>query len=532
MGFKIAKLTCYICAIAGTVFLFGQVSAQNPQTQNSAAPLFTETSKPKPVVLIYHFSPGAGASESLAKDASQDAKTFFRETNRVDAVLYDPSSLIVERAILEKSLTREQASYPNSPELREKIAKMFDTEFYALADITKTENNVDVTLTVVETASGRKWSSPQRATVAGSGDPSRDLANARMSAVRSAVMQIAQDAFSGIDPSASYEQNTAASILLSEPTIDLDAKVFSDRMAKAERFADEGNTAGAISEYKRAININPKAVEPRLKLAEQYIKLKQYDQAADELKRARKIAPDSIEVSRKLAEVYELQGAIGSAIEEIKSLPSDGESAVSADDHLAMGDLYWKNAKIEEAINEYKAAIKSDPQNYVPHVRLARVLAAKAKFTDASKELEIAAKLAPKGVLIIEPETFYSFLKIIDAEIRAIYAQYVSGDAAFQSGDRTREEFYNSLKDLQERAFGLAQFTEKLPTPEEYRVSCGHRALGLTLLGQGIASMMAHVQADAAGAKTEASLYITEAVKEFQSAFELDKRSLQKSPSK
>ena len=483
----------------------------------------------KPVVLVFDMSTGTGADADFAAQATQDLKSSLRETNRVDAVQYDPSSPVIERAVLEKTLTREQAASPTTPDLRAKLAKLFGVQYFADGDLAVSDSNVDVTLAITEVDTGRKWVSHQRATMSSiqTGDSKRDLNNARVSAIRTAMTQIAQEAFVAI-PIAAPEPAAANLAPPTQDTGDMDEKILGELMVRVDRYLAENNLVSALSELKRAENANPKALGPRIKLADVYMRQKRYDQAIDELKRARDLAPGNRDVLKPLAEAFEAQGSLAEAATAYEALLTGAEPPRAAELRIKLGDLYWKNANIEDAVGQYKSAAEADPKNPMPHLRLARVFAAKAQFADALKEIEIAVKLTPEGAPVMDSEAFQGFLKVADAEIRAIYAQYQISDAEYRKGDKTREDYRNTSGELGDRATALAAFLDKIPAPDEFRSSKSHRVLGLTLLSQATASLATFLETDDEDSRADSTLLISEAVKEFQTAFDLDKETLRK----
>ena len=504
--------------------------AAQPPAANSPQPPAAnvqEIAAPKkPVVLVFDLNPGAGAGAEFVRLSTQDLKVFLRETNRVDAVQYIVDSPVVQRAILEKAMTGDEANSPTAPEQRLKMAKLFGAQYYAGGDVSATGGNVDLTLSLTEVSTGRKWTSQPRTSLNSvqSGDSNRDLANARASAIRTAVTQISQQALAALPEIAPEPAQQSA-----ESGDKLDEKAMAERFALVDRYLKEDNAAGAISELKRIINSDPKAIEPRTKLANVYLQQKKYDQAVDELKRALDLAPGNQDIQRSLAAAYEAQGSRSDALGLYNKLLEGKDPVSTGSLRIALGDTYWRSAKIEDAVSQYKSAAEANPKDPTPHLRLARVYAAKAQFTEGAKEIEAAKKLTLEGSPVMDSETFQGFLKVADIEIRAIYAQYQSGDAAFRAGDRTREDYYTTAKELGARAAALAAFLDVIPPPDEFGPSKRHRVLGLTLFSQGASSLMTYLQSDDTDARADSTLYITEAVKEFQTAFALDKKTLEKS---
>ncbi len=137
-----------------------------------------------------------------------------------------------------------------------------------------------------------------------------------------------------------------------------------------------------------------------------------------------------------MAGIYEKQGDIDQAIQEYKkALKADDKNSVI---HLALAAAYIKKKQIPFAIEEINRAIAFDPEAVEPHALLALLYFSQDKLTDAGKEyeraLQNAAKLEPQnisifkslGILYLQQKnfksaenTFRSIIGISDADYEA-----------------------------------------------------------------------------------------------------------------
>lgn len=79
----------------------------------------------------------------------------------------------------------------------------------------------------------------------------------------------------------------------------------------------------------------------------------------------------------------------------------------SALSHYMMAVMHDDQGQIDPAIDEYKRALKADPQNSVIHLNLAICYLKKDNFPEASKELNLVIKLDPGAV---EPHAILALL--------------------------------------------------------------------------------------------------------------------------
>jgi len=103
-----------------------------------------------------------------------------------------------------------------------------------------------------------------------------------------------------------------------------------------------------------------------------------------------------------MAGIYEKQGDIDQAIQEYKNaLKADDKNAVI---HLALAAAYIKKKQVPSAIEEINRAIAFDPEAVEPHAILALLYFSQDKISEAGKEYERAlrnaAKLDPKNISI------------------------------------------------------------------------------------------------------------------------------------
>ncbi|MBQ7525137.1 MAG: hypothetical protein IJT09_01760, partial [Abditibacteriota bacterium] len=74
-----------------------------------AVPVTNEDRKEsRPVMLLFELKAGEGARKDVAKAATVSVRKYLRNTEKVDVILFDRESPIVERAVVQKALTEEQ----------------------------------------------------------------------------------------------------------------------------------------------------------------------------------------------------------------------------------------------------------------------------------------------------------------------------------------------------------------------------------------------------------------------------------------
>jgi Tfp pilus assembly protein PilF len=133
----------------------------------------------------------------------------------------------------------------------------------------------------------------------------------------------------------------------------------------------------------------------------------------------------------------------------------------SALSHYIMGVVYEDLGDIDNAIQEYRAALKQDSGNSVVHLNLASSLIKKNEIPKAIEELNIVVQLDPEAV---EPHAIlallYSSQNKTDLAARE-YEQALKGAAKLQPKN---VEIYKSLAAiyLQQKKFTEAESTYKL----------------------------------------------------------------------
>jgi tetratricopeptide (TPR) repeat protein len=209
--------------------------------------------------------------------------------------------------------------------------------------------------------------------------------------------------------------------------VGMNKKDISVRKVLAGVFSKLGRLDEAIGEYKEVLNIKPDDSLSMEELVKCYIKKNQFDdaikisrvilkndpksaqayvalglsmaekgqwaQAAQNYREAVRIEPDNYPVRFKLAEACKSGNMINAAIDEYKYIA--GHSKEPEEAFLALGDIYFKLKKYDEAIKCYKEVIKRQPRNAVAFANLAAAHAGAGHWSEELDNLKKAVSLSP-----------------------------------------------------------------------------------------------------------------------------------------
>ncbi|MCX8052901.1 MAG: tetratricopeptide repeat protein [Armatimonadetes bacterium] len=329
----------------------------------------------RPLVLIFETVRGDGADKDIAAATTKALRTYFRETQQVEATVLDRDSPTVLRAVMEKKLSPEKLASYATREERLEVAKALGFQYAAAAEVSvkdvkieevgpslmkvlpkETEGRADADkltpggenktdkgetrpmrqvrvveiklwLARVDGGKNSQWESVRSSQVGGTS--AIDLQNAMNSAASAAVIEISQSAFAGLPrvPEQSPVTGKETNIIGAEQMPTTTKTGAKDYAAEAEESIKVGNLALAIEQYKRAVNLEPTDVSLRVKLAEAYARKGLYREAEDELARAREMGAEQDTVAaleelvRKLREGEEKTLTDTSKHDENKSTP-------------------------------------------------------------------------------------------------------------------------------------------------------------------------------------------------------------------
>ncbi|MCJ8501657.1 tetratricopeptide repeat protein [Desulfatitalea alkaliphila] len=147
---------------------------------------------------------------------------------------------------------------------------------------------------------------------------------------------------------------------------------------------------GAAKEFKRAIGLDPNSeysVDATKYLAMSYQKLEQTDKAIDTYKEGLKIHRDRDDLQVALGNIYYAEERIGEAIEAY-------EAAVRIYDdpnnRFALGQAYLKADRQSDAADQFKRVIKMDSRSPNGYFGLGQALGAQKQYAEAITQFERA----------------------------------------------------------------------------------------------------------------------------------------------
>jgi len=468
----------------------------------------------RPLVLIFPASAEKETAPNLAKDATAAIKTYFRETDKVDVILFDPEVPTIKRAVMENAIRTEDLKSAVSPDQRLKIALAIGADYAASGTVLFEKDQITMSVWLGQVKPKRIWEKRSSASAASPAlQPTpMNVANALQSAASSAVSQIVSEVFGGISvakPRTTQPHRNP----LEEGSPALDA---GKRVEQGDNFLKQGDTARAIMEYRRAVNMEPRNVGTRIKLAKAYVARGLMDYAIAELNRAQQIEPDNPEIPQLLVAIYEAKGkpekAAGVYIEKARQQPSNARSRIDA------AEVYARQGKTEDAIAQLRAAIEIEPKNVEARERLALLLASQGSYDESLKQLEELEKLVEGEPESAAAARYGRFRAIFDREMKRLLEQIDTTAKEFADGDMTHERYYDSAKWITVSTGALSRYLEGLTPPASLSKSHKRLLLGCSLISQYGTTLMSYLETKNDAKRKEAAALLEAGKTELKAA--------------
>lgn len=174
-------------------------------------------------------------------------------------------------------------------------------------------------------------------------------------------------------------------------------------------YAQKGYYDRAVQEYLMALKISPDYQDARVNLTKAYIDLGRDENAIDELT-ALKANSGNPAAYNNLGLIYAKQGKIDSAINEFKAaLKIDPDHA---EVRYNLGRCYAEKGDIDAAIREYAHAVKANPDLIDAHFNLGLSYAERGQLLEGIRELREVLRLDPE-----DPDA-RGYLRILDAKVK------------------------------------------------------------------------------------------------------------------
>lgn len=173
---------------------------------------------------------------------------------------------------------------------------------------------------------------------------------------------------------------------------------------------ESGQQAGpmldlAIKEFQTIVRLEPNKIDDHLLLGQLYTLKHDAADAKVQFEEARKIDPGSEDVVLNLARLYSDQNDMPAAVNVLKNVPPDEQTAKV---EVALGAAYDQTKKPKLAILAYQQALNIQPDNLDAQRGLAEDLLSTDHIDDALKIFE--------GITEQDPEDAHSFLRLAEVE--------------------------------------------------------------------------------------------------------------------
>jgi tetratricopeptide (TPR) repeat protein len=156
-----------------------------------------------------------------------------------------------------------------------------------------------------------------------------------------------------------------------------------------------GKQSEAIRELKRATLLMPNEPAAHLQLAKAHESVDNWLEAVDQLQQLVRLAPENDEYSYQLGKA--LTKLSGWSLQRISHINPE-----SARLHQALGQEYLIQEKYDRALDAYRQAVSSDPEQPEIHLGMAVILLQLKRFDEALSEVELELELVPDSKAAIE----------------------------------------------------------------------------------------------------------------------------------
>ncbi|MCE5322620.1 tetratricopeptide repeat protein [bacterium] len=521
-------------------------------TASLGSPIMAQE-KSRPVVLLYKTEKTQDFDNSFITAATRAIKTYFRETQRVDVMIFDSESPTVARAVLDKKLSADSVTSYSTREQKIEVAKVLGFDYASCAavaidtpqDIGKKILKMKIWLVDVNAGPKEIWETASSAVYMDT--DAMAINNTIQSVANKAVLEVTRQAFEKLPIVNSVDPTTGDESIAIGAAKPLEVKQLdaSDYSSKAEASISAGNLAESIEEYSNAVNSDPFNGPLRIKLAEAYAQKKMYKEALDTLDRALAIGAEKALVDSARQKIEAMQtGQVAAVTKEPEQDISNNSSvheppsntrqttqpvrinkknaASAAIAKIVEGDKLWDKGDPDEAAKSYMQAISLNPSDWRAHERLAVVDASMSLFGESRKVLEQLKTMQTNPSDATVARRYEMLRKIFDKSFAMLLNQYQSESDNFRAHKITREGYYSTIRGLSLRSEAMAQFLDALTVPAQKQPANLHRSLACGLFAQAASSMIDYLETNLAQSKNNAQTFVDQAKKELDEAGRLD----------
>lgn len=165
-----------------------------------------------------------------------------------------------------------------------------------------------------------------------------------------------------------------------------------------------GNIDLAVKNLEQAIKLNSNYADAHYFLGVAYLSLNNYDKAINELKEALNINPMYKSPKNLIKRLFKYKGGVNKPLSELmekNDIYDENDLSKEANVHFNLGNTYFQNGLLSEALKEYKKAIHSKP-NY-PDLRnkIGELYIKKEMYIEAIEEFKHALSINPKYITAV-----------------------------------------------------------------------------------------------------------------------------------
>lgn len=194
-----------------------------------------------------------------------------------------------------------------------------------------------------------------------------------------------------------HRNNPGGAIQEYKEGIRLDPDLAKTHFNLATAYGMKGDTTEAIAELRKTLSLDPKFADAYIGLAWAFYDLQGYAAAWEQIHKARELGanPNADFLERLTRAMPEAEAE--KQLKEFQELKqAAGKNTQDAQAHLKLGGEIAERGQLDEAIEQFNAALKLDPKLAAAHTRLGEIYREQKKMPEAIREWQEAIRINPQ----------------------------------------------------------------------------------------------------------------------------------------
>ncbi|MGC8667023.1 MAG: tetratricopeptide repeat protein [Chthonomonadales bacterium] len=497
--------------------------------------------RPAPLTVLIFSYPAKGIPAREFVDFAPFVARSLQDDASYAPKIFRPKDPQVQAALSRGELTPADLAEPFAPSIRRKIGRAVGADFVLTLSGSYTKAGVAAEAQMERLVGQREWSvvfvqklAPYRAK--GSKPSLLEGINAQTALI---VQQITHNQTPiPVSPPVDVKtgqvvpQQSHPPALTAEPQGTLPARPREMTAAKpsqpassvsaeeilVDRFRRQGDLPNLIMALRKAVTAKPKDASLRSQLIRAYLDAGLKSAALDEARRAVALLPGSAPLCCMLGHCLLSRGANEEAVAQYRmAVQLDPKDAAN---YVALADGYWALAQPDAAVKALQDGVACDPNNPLPHRKLARMYAELGRYSDAASEFNMVRMHAKPDESDGVATDYADLCRIAANGLGGILNHLQNDRQDLATGKRTREQVYTGETQLRKQTSDLSSFLEALEAPAGYARVKSLFAQAASLTAQALDLSLRSLEARDASHEEEATVMRLEASRQVKDAVE------------